>query len=176
MIFTILVSGRARYGQDSLNPENNESSDTNCGEECVHAAVISSWYTSPILQPAKHAFELMALFIQNFVVRYCAFSVLFRRNAKSDPFFKQAISEPIRVITSIRKKVLGNRKITKQFLGPLVIRHLIRRQIHKHGPEPRLLHRRRFCKYYAAISIFQSSIVVFSASAGVIFPIGPSRR
>lgn len=74
----------------------------------------------------------MPLFIQGFVVINLAFPVLLGGNAGCNPLFQQAIPEPIRVLTPIRQKVFGGRKVIQQLSGPLIVRHLARRQIHQH--------------------------------------------
>jgi hypothetical protein len=76
----------------------------------------------------------MALFVQSFIIRDWAFSVLFGGNTGRDPLFLQAVPEPISVITSIRKKMFGCWKVTQQLSGPGVVRHLACRQMHQHRP------------------------------------------
>ena len=98
----------------------------------MRTTVVSGRYTPPILQPAKHVFDFMSMFIQGFVISDLSFSVLLWRNAGRDPLFKQAIPEPISVITAIREKVFGRREVIQQLSRPFVIRHLTRCQIHQH--------------------------------------------
>jgi len=76
----------------------------------------------------------MSLFIQGLIIFYQALSVLPWGNAGGYPFVQQAFPEPVRVITSISKEVLGRREIGQQYFGPFIIRHLARRQVHQHGP------------------------------------------
>ena len=74
----------------------------------------------------------MPLFIQDFIIVNFALPVLLGRDAGRNPLFQQAIPEPIRVITSICQKMLGRREIIQKLSGALVVRHLTRRQVHKH--------------------------------------------
>lgn len=87
----------------------------------MRAAVISGRYAPPVLQPAEHIFDLMALFIQSFIVRNLAFSVLLRGYARRDPLVQQAIPEPIGVIAAICKKMFGGGEVMQQPPGPLVV-------------------------------------------------------
>lgn len=74
----------------------------------------------------------MPLFIQGFVIIKLAFPVLLGGYAGRNLLFQQAIPEPISVITPIRQKVFGRRKVIQQLSCPPIIRHLTRRQIHEH--------------------------------------------
>ena len=87
----------------------------------MSAAVVSGGYAPPILQPAKHVFDFMPLFIQGFVIRYLAFSVFLGRDAGRNALFQQPVPEPIRVITTIREKMFGGGEVIQQLSGPLII-------------------------------------------------------
>jgi len=71
----------------------------------VGTAVIACCDASPVLQFAKHIFDFVALFVEFLVVLYFYFSVLLRRDTWRDTFMTQSLSEPIRIIPTISKKV-----------------------------------------------------------------------
>ncbi len=120
--------------QDSLQPPNDGCSDADCGFEGVRTAVIAGCYAPPILEPAEHVFDLMALFIQGFIIGNLVFSVLPGGNAGGDPLFLQAAPEPIRVIATVSNKGLGGGELTQQLPGSRIVRYLARRQVQQNGP------------------------------------------
>jgi len=98
------------------------------------ASVISGCNTAPILELSKHVFNLMPLFIQNFIVVYLTFSVLPGRDAGCNSLFHQTFPEPVGIITAVRQKVFGCGKVIKQLSGPGVVRNMASGQMHEHGP------------------------------------------
>ena len=54
--------------------EDDESGDAYGGEESVGASVIAGRDTAPILEFPEHAFDLVALAVECFTVRYVGFS------------------------------------------------------------------------------------------------------
>ena len=69
------------------------------------AAVISCCHAPPVFEPAKHVFDLMALFIQGFGVSGGGIPPLSGWNAGHDPFGFKRGSELIAIITFITKQV-----------------------------------------------------------------------
>lgn len=83
----------------------------------------------------------MPLFIHDYIISNLAFSVLLGWNAGRNPLLPKASPEPIRIIAPIRKEVFGRGKVIQQLSGPGVVRHLTRRQVHKHGPAMTIAYR-----------------------------------
>ena len=88
------------------------------------AAVIASCDAPPVFKFAKHILDLMALFVENFVVFDLYFSIFLRRNTGLDAFVLQDLPEPIRIITAIRQKLFGRWQIIDNQTRAFIVTHL----------------------------------------------------
>ena len=86
--------------------------------------VIPRGNSTPILEPAKHDFYFVPLFIKLFVIGHRSFPTVSARNTRRDPFTGQGITKPVGIIASIRKKFPGLWQRSEQGGGSLVIAHL----------------------------------------------------
>jgi len=59
------------------------------------ASVISGRYTAPILGFSKHVFNLIPLFIHDFIIVYLAFSALPRRGAGRNTLFHRTVTNGV---------------------------------------------------------------------------------
>ena len=98
------------------------------------AAVITHGYSTPVFDSAKHDLNLMPLFIQLFIVRAGALSVLFGRDARRNASGEQGVTEPVGVVTTVRQKLPGLRQSIHKQGGSLVVAHLAFRERHDQGP------------------------------------------
>ena len=73
----------------------------------MRAAVITHGYSPLVLDPAKHDFDLVPLFIQIFIVRAGSFPAPSGRDAGRNASGVQGITEPVGVITTVRQQLPG---------------------------------------------------------------------
>lgn len=69
------------------------------------AAVISCCDAPPVFKFSEHVFYLVTLFIEDFIVFVLDLAVFLGRDARSDAFLDQGLSEPVGIITTIRQKL-----------------------------------------------------------------------
>ncbi len=65
------------------------------------APAITHRNPSPVLDPAKHVLNMMALFVEDFIIGECNLTVSFGRNAGLDSLRKQRLTIPIRTIPPV---------------------------------------------------------------------------
>ena len=65
------------------------------------AAIVAGVDASPILQPAEHVLDAVALAIDGSIVRDRHFSIGLRRDARIDTAGRQSVAEPVGVVSPI---------------------------------------------------------------------------
>ena len=80
---------------------------TYCRMEGVNTAVISHGNSSPMLKPAKHNQNFVALFIENFIIFGVGLPIPFGRDAGSYASTEQFLAKPRCIIASICKQFLS---------------------------------------------------------------------
>lgn len=88
------------------------------------AAIVARCDAPPIFEPSKGVFYSVTLFIERLVVGMLDFAVLFRWNARIDPFFDRGFAKPIAVIASIAGQRFGFRQGVEHKPCPFTIAHL----------------------------------------------------
>ena len=68
------------------------------------ASVIAGMDAAPILGPAEHVFDLVALTVEGFIVIDLDFAVGFWRDARRHRAFGEGVAEPFCVITLVAKQ------------------------------------------------------------------------
>jgi hypothetical protein len=63
----------------------------------VSAAIVSGVNSAPVLEPAEHVFDLVALFVERPIVQYDNLSACPRWNAGRNPACSQGVSKPVGV-------------------------------------------------------------------------------
>ena len=79
---------------------------------------------SPVFEATEHDFDEVATFVFSLVVFDWFSAESPSRDARSDPFFLQAISEPVSIIIPVRQCPLRHRQAVQQNRGPGVITEL----------------------------------------------------
>ena len=77
-------------------------------------AIVPHGNSTPILDPVKHNFDVVALFVKGCAVAAPCRSVLARRNTRCDTLLLQGGDEPIRIIAAVGDQVLGIVKTGQQ--------------------------------------------------------------
>ncbi len=75
----------------------------------------------------------MPLFIHGFVEAYPVFSILLWRDAGPNAFADQAITEPVGIVSFIRKQETGGERVGEQGSRAVKVRNLPRREKQAHG-------------------------------------------
>ena len=88
------------------------------------ASVISCCDTSPVLDPAEHVFDAMALPVEDFVVVGRVLSLFPWWNARRNPLVFQFLAKPVGIIAAIGEQLLGFRQFAEQLPCALVVAHL----------------------------------------------------
>ena len=70
-------------------------------------AIVPHSNPTPILDPAKHDLDFVALFVEGFAVAALCRSVLARWNARCDAPLLEGGDEPIRIIAAVSEQVFG---------------------------------------------------------------------
>ena len=84
------------------------------------AAIIARCDAPPVFEPSKGVFYSVTLFIERLVVGMLELAVLFRWNARIDPFLDQGFAKPIAVIAFIAGQRFGFRqRASNMSLPPL---------------------------------------------------------
>jgi hypothetical protein len=74
----------------------------------VRASIVAYGNPAPVLEPAEHVFDLVALFVEYLIVFVLYFAIFLRRDAGRCAFLDQGISEPVGVIAAVRKQFFCN--------------------------------------------------------------------
>ena len=82
------------------------------------------WMRRQSLRRPKMFLDLMALFVEDGVMRDRGFAVGFGRNAGGDAALGEGGAEPVGVITLVGQKALGFRHGRRRQRGALVVAHL----------------------------------------------------
>lgn len=88
------------------------------------APVIAGVDAAPVFEFCKHVLDLVALFVERFVVVDLDFPVLPWRNAGRNTLFDQGFSEPVSVIATVSQQVFGPGQRVKQQGRTFVVAHL----------------------------------------------------
>ena len=88
------------------------------------ATVVSGVDAPPVFEAPEHVFDLMALFVEDGVMRDRGFAVGFGRNAGGDAALGEGGAEPVGVVTLVGQKLLGLRHGGQHQRGALVVAHL----------------------------------------------------
>ena len=67
------------------------------------ASVVACVDAPPVLEYSKHVLDLVALFIERFIVHDLCFVVLFQWYARCDAFGFQSVPGPVDIIAAIRE-------------------------------------------------------------------------
>ena len=70
----------------------------------MSASVVAHGNAPPVLEPAEHVLDFVALFIEDTVIFVLYFAVFSWRDAGCHTFLDQGISEPVSIIAAIRKQ------------------------------------------------------------------------
>ena len=70
-------------------------------------AIIPHGNPTPILDPPEHALDVVALFVEGFVVATPRRSVFPRRNAGCDALLPEGGDEPVGIIATVGDQVFG---------------------------------------------------------------------
>ena len=130
--------------QDSLNPPYDDSSNGDCGLECVSASVISGCNAPPVFKFCEHVFDFMTLLIKRFIILDFDFAVFFGWHAWLYAFSAQSVPEPIGIITAICKQHIGFGHSIQQMPSAFVIAHLPFGQEHGNRPAQTITNSMKF--------------------------------
>ena len=92
--------------------------------KCMSTAIITHGNSSPVLEPSKHDFNFVPLFIESPVIKKWLFPVLFGWNTWRNTFIKQCVTKPASIITTICQKLMSLGEVIHKHFGSLVITHL----------------------------------------------------
>lgn len=96
------------------------------------ATVIPCGNPSPVLEPSKHDFYLVPLFIKLFIIRHCLFPAAPAKDAGRDSLAEQRIAKPVGIIAPICQKFSGLRQRSKQDGSAFVIAYLTACQVKRY--------------------------------------------
>ncbi len=113
-----------------IDPEDNGCGDDDGGHECVSAAVVAHGDPAPVLDPAEHVFDLVALAVERGIIGVLDFAVLAWRDAWGDALADQSGAKPVTVVASVTKQFLGWWQGPKHQPRTLVVAHLPFREQH----------------------------------------------
>ena len=88
------------------------------------ASIVASVDAPPVLEPAEHDLDLMALAIKDSVVRDGCFSLGARGDAGGNAPDGEGFSEPVGVVALVGQQKLGRRKCRQHEGGTIVVAHL----------------------------------------------------
>ena len=90
----------------------------------MRATVVSSVNSAPVLEPAKHVLDLVALFVERRIVRDRHLAVCPRWNAGCYFALRQCISKPVSVISLVTQERLCLGESMQHLRGTFVVTHL----------------------------------------------------
>jgi hypothetical protein len=102
----------------------------------VCAAVVAGVDAPPVLQLAEHVLDLVALSVEQPVMRYLDFPVGFRWDTGFDLPVCKGVAQPVRIVTLVGQQNSGSGHGSHQGGGTCVITDLACRE--KQGPGPPL--------------------------------------
>ena len=102
-----LTEVRLRLRTHCSEPEDDGCGDTDGGHESVCASVVACVNASPVLEPAEHVLDLVALSVEGLVVVDLELSVGLGRNAGRDPALGEGLAEPVGAIALVAEQGLG---------------------------------------------------------------------
>jgi hypothetical protein len=88
------------------------------------ASVVACCDAPPVLEPAEHVFDPVALPLKHGVIRDRDVPVRSRRNAGCDAASKQGIPEPVSIVATVSQHGLCGRQSLHHERQALVIAHL----------------------------------------------------
>ena len=94
--------------------EDDGCGETDRREEGVGTAIVPHGNPTPILDPAKHDLDFVAVFVEGFAVAAQRSSVLARWDARCDTLLLEGGDEPIRIIVAVGDQVFGVGKTGQQ--------------------------------------------------------------
>ncbi len=106
------------------DPEDDDSSDTDCREEGVRTSVIAGMDASPVLEFSEHVLDLVAAAVEFSVEGRRVLPVGFWRYAGGDTALDEGLAEPVRVIALVAQQRFALGKRVNHERGPLVVAHL----------------------------------------------------
>ena len=90
----------------------------------MSAAVVTGMDAPPVLEPAEHVFDPVALFVEDGVVGNRGFAVGLRGDAGGEAALAEGGAQPIGVVALIGEKLLGPGHRRQHECGALEIAHL----------------------------------------------------
>lgn len=90
-----------------IEPEDDGGGNADGGHEVVSSSVVSGVYAPPVLESSEHVLDLVALAVEDRIVRDLRIAVGFRQSAGFDLARGQGLAEPVGVVTLVAEQDLG---------------------------------------------------------------------
>ena len=98
------------------------------------ASVVAHGDAPPVLEAAEHDLDLVALTVEDLVVKELRAAARHGRDAGGDASLRQAGSEAVAVVTAVGEQDRGGRQVRQKQGGADMVAALALGEEHQHGP------------------------------------------